>query len=65
MYSADEEVRFTYNAYDLITNEFVGTVDVTATITRVWRSGRYVSLRTSDGKCFVRCVDSPSISKTD
>lgn len=64
-FTVDEKVQFTYNAYDLVTNEFVGTVDVTATVTRVWNSGRYVTLRTDRGKTFVRCVNSPSISKTD
>ena len=63
MYSANEEVRFTYNAYDLTTNKFLGTVDVTATIIRVWESGKYVTLLTDDEKTFVRCVDSPSIEK--
>ena len=64
MYAENDRVRFTYNAYNLVTNEFVGTVDVTATITRVWNSERYITLLTDDGKTFVRCVNSPSISPT-
>jgi len=63
MFEVDETVRFTYNAYNLLTNEFIGTVDVTATITRVWNSGKYVTLRTDTGKTFVRCIDSPSIER--
>ena len=50
MYAENDRVRFTYNAYSLTTDEFVGTVDVTATITRVWNSERYITLLTDDGK---------------
>ena len=64
MYAENDRVRFTYNAYSLTTDEFIGTVDVTATITRVWSNGKYVSLRTDDGALYVRCVNSPSISPT-
>ena len=63
MFEVDETVRFTYNAYNLLTDEFIGTVDVTATITRIWNGGRYLSLLTDDGKHFVRHFDSPSIEK--
>ena len=63
MYADDDPVRFTYNAYNLTTDEFIGTVDATATITRIWNGGRYLSLLTDDGKHFVRRFDSPSIEK--
>ena len=63
MYVVGDPIRFTYNAYNLLTDEFIGTVDVTATITRIWNGGRYLSLRTDDGKLFVRRFDSPSIEK--
>ena len=63
MYRVGDKVRFTYNVYSLITDEFLDTVNVAATITRVWRNGKYVSLRTDEGSLYVRCIDSPSISK--
>lgn len=67
-YAEGDRVLFTYNNYDLVTNELLGTVTEIAKVIRIWPTARYakghnITLKTGSGKTFVRDARSKSVRK--
>ena len=59
IYDQNDRVMLVYRDYDLATDELKGIVQIAGTITRVWPDGKSVTIRTDDGKTFVRFMTSP------
>lgn len=62
-YSMGDRVVFTYRDFDLVTDEYKGTITVIAKVTRIWPNQKTITIRTADGKTFMRNVNSPDVRK--